>query len=407
MYRDELSSGEIHAAPLPSIDAIPQPTHDEASRQAAVSALRKLIMADLAREMRATYDATVAPGFERRNGHLPADGREVRAVMKNVGIYRFWSAMRYNAQEMVWNSVREPIERALPALNAAAALAARRRPAGGSLRLNPTVKIPRAVTGLDVHLMPGCYHTELAADDVAVAAVYNHGTNVFGRGLRNGRPAGKGGVADSIAHYLLLKYPNFKPRRILDLGCTIGSNLLPYLTAFPEAEAYGIDVGAPVLRYAHARAEAAGLAVHYSQQNAEATDFADGFFDLVVSSFFLHEISVASTRKILKEARRLLAPGGLMSHMELPPANLCDPYYNFFLDWDAYHNNEPHYARFRASDFGTLCVEAGFEPARCDQTRIPDRGAVSDEQFAAFARGEVAAPAHGNFASWHIFGAVR
>ena len=57
----------------------------------------------------------------------------------------------------------------------------------GSLRLNPSVRIPRAVTGLDVHLMPGCYHTEFTDSDVAVAAIYNHGTNVFGRGLRAGR----------------------------------------------------------------------------------------------------------------------------------------------------------------------------------------------------------------------------
>jgi ubiquinone/menaquinone biosynthesis C-methylase UbiE len=299
------------------------------------------------------------------------------------------------------------VERALPALNATATLAAATRPAGGSLRLNPNVKIPRAVTGLDVHLMPGCYHTEFAPDDVAAAAMYTHGTTVFGKGLRAGRPNDKGGVADSVAHYLKLRYPNFKPRRILDLGCTTGSNLLPYLDVFPDAEAYGIDVGAPVLRYAHARAEAAGVPVHYSQQNAESLDFEDGFFDLIVSSFFLHEISVASTRKVLKEAHRLLKPGGLMSHMELPPSNRCDAYYNFYLDWDTYYNNEPHYARFRARDFLGLCAEAGFDPAKSDQIRIPDRGAVTDAEFAAFAKGEAAAPIHGNFASWHIFGALR
>jgi SAM-dependent methyltransferase len=404
MYRDDLAHGE---STLPAIDRIPRSTHDESARQGAVSALRKLIMADLARDMREAYDTRVAPAFAKRHGRAPADGREVRAAMSRVGIYRFWSSMRYNAQEMVWDSVHDPVERALPSLNAAAALAAARHPAGGTLRLDPTVKIPRAVTGMDVHLMPGCYHTEFAPDDVAVAAIYTHGTAVFGRGLRAGRPSNKGGVADSIAHYLKLKYPNFKPRRILDLGCTTGSNLLPYLAVFPEAEAYGIDVGAPLLRYAHARAEAAGIPVHYSQQNAEKTDFPDGHFDLIVSSFFLHEISVASTRKILKEAHRLLGPGGLMAHMELPPANLCDAYYNFYLDWDTYYNNEPHYARFRARDFGALCAEAGFDPAKCDQTRIPDRGAVSDADFAAFARGEIPAPAHGNFASWHIFGAVK
>ena len=34
-----------------------------------------------------------------------------------------------------------------------------------------------------------------------------------------------------------------------------------------------------MLRYGHARAEAMGATIHFSQQNAECTDFADGSFD--------------------------------------------------------------------------------------------------------------------------------
>ncbi|MDX2142517.1 MAG: class I SAM-dependent methyltransferase [Rhodospirillaceae bacterium] len=395
------------ATRLPSIEAIPAPTHDEAARQGYVSMLRKYVMADLANDMRASYDAEVAPAFKKAQGRAPKDGREVRRAMLGNSHFRFYSVLRYNAQEMTWLSVQDSVERALPELSATATAAATSRPAGGTLRLNPDVDIPRAVSALDIHLMPGCYHTEFMENDVAVAAMYSHGTRVFGAGLRVGRPRTKGGVADSIGHYLKLKYPTFRPKRILDLGCTTGSNLLPYLDVFPEAEGYGVDVGAPLVRYAHAKAEAAGKRVHYSQQNAEKLDFPDGHFDLVVSSFFLHELSVGSTRKILKEIYRVLKPGGLMAHMELPPANVCDPYYNFYLDWDAFYNNEPHYAAFRAQDTHGLCVEAGFEADKCDQTRIPDRGVVSDEYFAQFAQGKVSAPQHGNFASWFIFGALK
>ena len=242
---------------------------------------------------------------------------------------------------------------------------------------------------------------------VSVGAIYAHGTKVFSGALRMPRNPGKGGVADSIGHYLKLKYPNFEPKRILDLGCTIGSNLLPYHRAFPDAELYGIDVGAPVLRYGHARAESQGIPVHYSQQNAEATDFEDGFFDLIVSSFFFHEIAVPSTRKILKEVNRLLAPGGVTIHMELPPSSEVDPYYNFFLDWDAYHNHEPHYAAFRQQDPIAMLTEAEFTPETCGMVRIPDRGGISDDKFAAFARGEAEAPQHKNFSSYYLFGASK
>lgn len=395
------------ATDLRSIDNVPQATHDETARQGYVSMLRKHIMADMAKDMRTSFDQSVQPGFKKAHGRAPKDGREVRRAMLTDPHFRFYSSLRYNAQELTWLSVQDSIERALPQLSETAAVAARERPAGGTLRLNPNVEIPRAVSALDIHLMPGCYHTEFMDNDVAVASMYSQGTRVFGAGLRVGRPKNKGGVADSIGHYLKLKYPNFKPKRILDLGCTTGSNLLPYLDVFPEAEGYGVDIGAPLLRYAHAKAESAGKCVHYSQQNAERTDFPDGHFDLIVSSFFLHELSVASTRKIFKEIYRLLSPGGLMAHMELPPAKACDPYYNFYLDWDAFYNNEPHYAAFRAQDTHGLCVDAGFDPKKCDEIRIPDRGVVSDEYFAQFAQGKAVAPQHGNFASWFIFGALK
>ncbi|NKB45032.1 MAG: methyltransferase domain-containing protein [Alphaproteobacteria bacterium] len=404
MYREEKATGE---AALPSIDSIPRATHDEAARQKYVAFLRKFVMADLAQDMRTVYDNAVEPAFRSKNGGSPEDARTVRKAMEPNTFYRTWSSLRYNAQEMTWSSVQGEVERALPDLIAVADKAAAQSPAGGTLRLNSDLPIPKAVSALDIHLMPGCFHTEYRDEDVAVGAVYAHGTKVFSGALKMAKNPGKGGVADSIGHYLKLKYPGFKPKRILDLGCTIGSNLLPFHRAFPDAELYGVDVGAPVLRYGHARAEAQGITAHYSQQNAEDMDFDDGMFDLIVSSFFFHEIAVPSTKKILKEVNRVLAPGGVTIHMELPPSNAMDPYYNFFLDWDAYHNHEPHYAAFRQQDPVALLTEAGFSAESSSLIRIPDRGGVSDDDFAAFARGEAEAPQHSNFSSYYLFGAGK
>lgn len=404
MYREEKASGE---SGLPAIDSFAQPTHDEAARQGYVAQMRKVIMADMAQDMRAVYDEAVEPSVKAKTGDAPGDAIAVRKAMEPNSYYRFWSSMRFNAQEMVWGSVLDEVERELPEMIDAAEQAAKVSPAGGTLRLNPELDIPKAVSSLDIHLMPGCFHTEFAEDDIAVGAIYARGTQVFSGGLRKTKNPGKGGVADSIAHYLRLKYPNFKPKRILDLGCTIGSNLSPFQSAFPDAELYGVDVGAPVLRYGHARAESRGITAHFSQQNAESMDFEDGMFDLVVSSFFFHEIAVPSTKKILTEVHRVLAPGGVTIHMELPPAEAMDPYYNFFLDWDAYHNHEPHYAAFRKQDPVALLEGAGFAPETCGLVRIPDRGGVSDDEFAAFAHGESEAPKHSNFSSYYLFGAGK
>lgn len=386
-------------------DALAPPSHDEQSRQAFVSALRKRIMVDMAADMRRVYERDVAPAYQARRGREPKDGREVRRAMLANPYFRAWSALRYSAQEMTWWSVMPQVERHLPQLVAAARRAAA-RPARGSLRLDPQLEIPRDVSALDIHLMPGCFHTEHGEDDVAQGAVYTLGTAVFGGALKL-RADRRTGVAASIANWLRVRRPDFRPTALLDLGCSTGSNLFPYLPVFPGLVGYGVDVGAPMLRYAHARAQSLGLEVHFSQQNAGSLDFPDGSFDVVCSSFFLHEQPVKATRRILREAFRVLRPGGVMVHMELPPASEVDPYYNFYLDWDAYYNNEPHYAAFRSLDFPKEVARAGFAPERYFQTRIPNWGTLPEVEFEACARGERPAPPHGNGASWFVFGAWK
>ena len=357
-------------------------------------------MVDMASKLRDDYATAVAPALPRRG----LDARRIRKAMLTRPYFKAWSALRYSAQEMTWWSVQPQVERTLPRLIDTARRTARTRGAG-SLRLNPSLPIPRDVSNMDIHLMPGCFHSEYEPDDVAVAAVYWHGTQVFSAGLKmrhNG-----GGVARSIAEWLRVTRPDFAPRRILDIGCSAGNQLTPYLEVFPKAEGYGVDVAAPLLRFAHARARNLGYEIHYSQQDARQLDFDDGMFDLVVSSFFLHEQSRDTNRKVLAEAHRVLRPGGLMVHMELPPSAEVDPYYDFYLDWDAYYNNEPHYAAFRRLDLREECLRAGFARENFFARRIPNWGTVSDIEFERSARGEIPAPQHGNGASWYIFGAER
>ena len=97
------------------------------------------------------------------------------------------------------------------------------------------------------------------------------------RGVRNrkdeSRDAGYWRItqADAMALYYM-DHPDVK-RRILDMGAAIGNSTLVYCDAFPDAEIHAIDIGAPLLRYGYARATALGRSVHFSQQNAERTDF--------------------------------------------------------------------------------------------------------------------------------------
>ncbi|MBM3503297.1 MAG: class I SAM-dependent methyltransferase [Alphaproteobacteria bacterium] len=387
-----------------NVGELVEPSHDEGHRQRFISILRKKVLMDFARDMKTVYEQKVEPRFEHVNRRKPRDGREIRRAMRHEPIYEAWSSLRYNAQFMTWWSVQPAVERSLPTLIEAARDAARQSPAGGSLEIDRNLAIPGYVTQLDVHQMPGCFHSEYAKDDVAQGAIYHYGANVFYGGLgSNLKP--KGDVARSIAHYLKARFPKFQPKRILDMGCTAGSNTLPYKELFPNAEVHGIDVGAPCLRFGHALAEAQGLAVHFHQRSAEAPGFPDNHFDLITSSFFFHEVSVPATQRILKECYRMLKPGGAMIHMELPPTALTDAYQNFYYDWDALYNNEPHYERFRAMDFPRALMAAGFKRDKLHLVRIPNYASTPREEFLATARGtNTKRREHGVGRVWFTFG---
>ncbi|MBL8224422.1 MAG: methyltransferase domain-containing protein [Chromatiales bacterium] len=396
-------AARLEESPAGNIEALYRPTHDERARQRAVSMLRKHAIIDLREAMRADYEARVAPALGGQ-GQPRGGWKAIEAAMCPRPSYRFYSTVRYNAQEMCYLAVQPAIERALPAMIDVARDLARRCPAGGSLTLDPGLAMPRYSQALDVHLTPGWVYREYVPDDVAQGAVVSFGGKVF-TGQHPYR-RNRGAVAESIGYWVRQRFPSLRPRRLLDIGTTSGGNLFPHVATFPEAEAHGIDISAPVLRFGHAIAQHAGLPVHFSQQNAERTSFPDGHFDLIVSSFFFHEIPLRSTRAVLRECHRLLAPGGVMVHMELPDEASMSDYGNFFWNWDTRNNNEPWYTAYREQDPLALCAGAGFGAADCFKLLIPDLQSFGADRYARFMRGEIAAPPHGG-GGWFVFGAQK
>jgi ubiquinone/menaquinone biosynthesis C-methylase UbiE len=332
---------------------LPDPTHDEQSRQDFVGALRGHLSSRLMPGAYKVYASKVEPAFKAKHGRAPADQEEVRKVMTQDPFYQFWSAMQRRSQEMLWESVIDPTERQLPDLIDKARKIGRK--ARGKLRLDPKLEIPRYHRAADIHLQPGGYHTDFTADDIAAGAVYDKGINLYmGGGLGPENDL----TGNTLLAYVREKHPGFEPKRILDIGCAIGNSTLVWARAFPKAEVHGIDVGAPVLRYAHARAETLGVKVDFSQQNAEHTDFADGSFDLVLSHITLHETSRSALPRILGECRRLLRKGGMTLHLEIPRGRTAME--KFMHNWEAYNNNET-FSRFMTDiDLIAEAVRGGF-----------------------------------------------
>ncbi len=162
-----------------------------------------------------------------------------------------------------------------------------------------------------------------------------------------------------------------EPRAILDMGCTIGQSTLPWVDAYPQSEIHAIDVAAPCLRYAHARAEALGMKVQFAQDDAEHSKFADGSFDLIVSHILLHELSYKAIHNVYKECFRLLKPGGYMLHLDLPPKKDVDTVTHFHIDWDTHFQAEPFVTTLTELDLHEVAAKAGFNKRKTFEDYVP------------------------------------
>lgn len=229
----------------------------------------------------------------------------------------------------------------------------------GEIELNSKLKLPAHQLKTNIHRMPGGYLQDKGNDDFELGVMYDHGVFLYGQGWL-------GSLNDELGYTLIhnildKNYPDFQPHHILDMGCSVGHSTLAYADKYPEAEIWGIDLGASLLRYANARAKALDFKVNFAQQNAENTDFKDNSFDLVVSHILLHEIPNIARKRVFAESYRLLKPGGVMIHLEsklfLSPPNLVSRY---FRDTEVLVNSEPFLGSSKFEDFPRYANMAGF-----------------------------------------------
>jgi SAM-dependent methyltransferase len=373
----------------------PEGRHDEIARFNFLASFNQHLAASVFPGNRLAYDSRIEPAFVAEHGRKPQTRQEVRKAMGRDGFYRFWSGLRRSYMEMRQENGRTMVLRQLPSLiDKARAL----NDGAETLKLDPAVKSPRYVTAVDIHCMPGCYHTEIVADDVAAAANYDSGLFATTGGLL-GRYTDGGGRA--IGDWLDKNQPDFKPRRILDIGTGIGHNVLPLARKFPEAEVWAIDTAAPMLRYGHARARSLGFSnVHFVQMDAETISLPDAGFDLITTAQFWHETSTGALRRIMKQIHAKLAPGGLTLSLEQPPFRGMEPYEAFIRDWDSHNNNEPFWTTLHDMNMVDEMESAGFSRDAVFETRFPP---VLEADFAG-ATATVKGKDFGRGAGWYGFG---
>lgn len=348
-------------------ELLARPLHDEAARTQYIVQLKNRLRR-YEDANRTALDARAGPAWAATSGRAPETVEEITAAMVVDPFYQIWSAFSRSAQDVMWNSVGETINRELPRMKDVAARLAN-TPVGGSCETSPDFEAPADAYAGHIHGQPGGYmRGDNSTDDFSAGAFYESGGNAYSLGVGIGARDSK---SAAVIEFLTERYPDFKPRRILDLACSSGGATVGYAAAFPEADVYGVDVAPGLLRYAHIRAEAMGLKAHFRQMDAGDMPFEDESFDLVVSHNMMHEVSRASLGRIFSEARRVLRPGGVVVHQDVPmKGSAFSAFERFIFAWQTKNNDEPFWDEFLATHAPDIMLEAGFASDEVIETTV-------------------------------------
>jgi len=306
------------------------PTLDVTSNQQFLTDVRAFSQSGPASLTRAAQDRAkqiLAANEIKPDAKLPM--AQVISLMENDPTLMSSARMWLATQQLTWKGVRDAfhgrLDQCLSELTAAEKLGP------GTLELNPALRIPDYARH-EIHIQPGGY-----VGDPLAGYIYHYGTNNFFLGHNTQDENQK-----SIAAVTPLPADG-KVKRILEFGASCGQTTVALKQRFPDAEVWGIDVGGPMMHYAHMRAADLGVDVNFRQALAEETGFPDGYFDLVVSYIVLHEVPNSVNTKIMAEVARILRGGGTYYPVDFytSVAAPTDAFGKFRRWWDHRWNGEP------------------------------------------------------------------
>jgi len=216
----------------------------------------------------------------------------------------------------------------------------------GALRLDPELALPDYYTKTDFHQHPG----GIWSDDIDACAYEFGARTPFSVSL-----ASETELHDRLSEIIA----GYRPRDVLDLGCGFGKSTFSLKRRLPQARVVGVDLSRPALRLAHLRGVESGLEVDFRQQNAERTSLDDASFDVVTGTMFIHELPAEANRRVFREARRLLRPGGHLVFLDfylVPGATVGMLFHLGQSD----RNNEPFMRDLVGMDLERELLDAGF-----------------------------------------------
>ena len=224
----------------------------------------------------------------------------------------------------------------------------------GILELDSELEVPK-YTSHEIHQQPGGYVVSAFS-----GPVYHHGTNSFylARAIPNKQDQHHSRLSSQMA-----TPEDGCVNRILDMGCGVGQLTVALKERFSDAEVWGVDIAAPMIRYGHMRAADLAVEVNFAHRLAEETKFPDNHFDIVTSYILHHEVTAEATEQIIAEAYRVLRPGGVFFPIDFytggkRPRNA----WGTFSMWiDHRWNNEVWREEYDSVDFPRVMRAVGFD----------------------------------------------
>jgi ubiquinone/menaquinone biosynthesis C-methylase UbiE len=294
----------------------------------------------------------------------PLTIEQVRALVATEPAINIASRAWLANQQVTWKTLRDHFH--AHADEYLSEMEAADKTGPGTLDIPANFDVP-AYTRHEIHIQPGGY-----VGDPFAGHIYHYGTNSFYISVIGHNEQDQ--VHKSTAGRLPLPEDG-KVKRILDMGCGIGQMTVALKERFPDAEVWGIDVGAPMVRYAHLRANKLGVGANFAQRLAEDTKFPDNYFDIVTSYIMHHELPAEVTRKVIAEAQRVTRPGGVYYPIDFMSGGNKSPARMMYGRWyDHRWNNEVWSLEYHNINFTEEIGQRGFSVVKNAKPALPGFG---------------------------------
>ena len=218
-----------------------------------------------------------------------------------------------------------------------------------TLNKNPDYKEPdwfnrywihRTTGGWDGHDYMGFVHSELIHGILTKAA---YGGKIF-----------------EARSDVLEELPRENYKKIFEMGAGSGRSTESLQRKFPHAEIHANDLSLRMIEEAQRRGNDHGWAWTLTRGDAANTGYDDNSFDLVTSFAIFHELPTKTIAGSIREAFRILQPGGDMLMVDVLRYSSLNKIQEWQADLLAQRGGEPFWRASAKLDLEALAKEIGF-----------------------------------------------